>query len=141
MQPNHVATMYHAGTNAFYEATVIRKLTAADIAADLSIAESDPILPIDIDLTGTNLYIPCEYRLLHIATNKFVGVGDGDTPNMVDDWHHALYFQSINHHIFSKEGTLLFQWNWMLTEAGEEWLSGADMYEYRVHVLIGSSEC
>lgn len=99
-------------------------------------------LPVDIDLTNGPRYIPCEYRLLHIATNKFIGASkDENVPNMVDDWQEASYFASRDHHEPSEEGTLLFQWNWMMEEACETWMSDANMHEYRVHVLIGESGC
>lgn len=99
-------------------------------------------LPVDINMTEGIRRIPCEYRLLHIAMNKFIaGSDDGTVPKMVDDWRDAAYFQSGDHHIFHEEGTLLFQWEWMRDEACEEWMATADMNEYRVHVLVGESGC
>ncbi len=85
-----------------------------------------------------------EYRLQHRTTGKFLGTGGfGVHPMFCDDWHDAPYFGSDISDLIPgamEEGKLEFQWKWMRNECGEEWMHSAKMRDYRVHVVIGSSE-
>lgn len=95
------------------------------------------IAPPDINLLPK---IPCEYRLMHIASGRFVnGVSDGTVESLTPRWEDAMYFQSSDYEKGDAASALQFQWEWDRDQADMTWMHDANMNDYRVHVLIGES--